>query len=166
MALDTTISGVASTAYADVSYADAYLSFRNFSEDWFSASVTSKEAALAWATRLLDQLKFDGQRSTRQQALRWPRFSVLDRDGFLYESTTLPKVIKDANVEYALYLLREDRTLDTGAIGLNRVQVGPLQVEFADTSATVKATPDSVTALIRHTLLSASGSACVTTVRT
>lgn len=156
MAFDASVAGANSNSYADVAYADAYHASRLFNTEWSAASTPSKEAALIWATRLLDVLPWASFRANRTQALRWPQYEAYDQDGWLVPTTEIPRNVKDATSEFALYLLKEDRTADTGATVIDELKVGPIELKF-DTTAGTKAVPDSVMSLIQHYLQSGGG---------
>ena len=97
-----------------------------FIAEWSNATSLNREAALIWATRLIDeQVQWFGAKATQAQALRWPRYGVLDRDGYQYNSNVVPPFLKSATCEQALALLREDRTADA-LYGFSQIDVGPI----------------------------------------
>lgn len=151
MALDTTIGGAASNSFCSVAEANAYHVLRGHNAEWGDSGVSEKEAALAWATRILDRLNWSGNRAATTQALRWPRYNAYDQDGYVIANTVIPTAVKNATAELALYLRKEDRTADSGAIGVKSLSVGALSLEF-DTGAYTKAIPDSVRDLIAFLL--------------
>lgn len=151
MAIDASVGGAASDSYADVAYSDAYHAARGFNSEYLAATTPVKEAALKWATRLLERLEWCGYKKDIAQALRWPRVYVYDQDGYWYESTIVPVPVKNAACELALYLIKEDRTADSGAIPLNSLSVGSLSMSF-DTGAQTKEIPDGVKSMIAFLL--------------
>ncbi len=96
--------------------------------EWTNATSDNKEAALIWATRLIDeQVNWYGAKAKQDQALRWPRYGVVDRDGYLYNSNVVPPFLKHATCEMALALLKEDRTADA-IYGFTSIDVGSIQI--------------------------------------
>lgn len=156
MALDATVSGASANAYCDRAYADAFHVDRGFNAEWSAATTAVRDAAIIWATRLLERLEWRGGKTTTAQALRWPRGSAATQDYVYYANTIIPGPVKDATAELALYLVKEDRTVDSGAIGLNSLKVGSISLDF-DSGAYTKAIPDGVMSMISF-LLHGSGS--------
>lgn len=130
LTIDATPKSPTANSYATLAEANAYHEARGFNSEWTSASDTQKNAALAWATRLMERLSYKGSVLDLAQALRWPRAFVFDLDWREYDRNVVPQCVKDAQAELALYLLKEDRTEDQGSVGLSEVQVGPLGVKF------------------------------------
>src|SRR5438128_1270421 len=101
MPVDATPGGPASNSFATVAEADAYHVARLHNPEWAAASNGDKEAALEWATRVLDRLPWQGSRAGITQLLRWPRYAVYDLDGFYVSSLTIPAFLRDATAELA-----------------------------------------------------------------
>src|ERR1041384_2880584 len=61
-------------AYANAADGDAYHDGHLYASAWTAATLANKEAALVFATRLIDvEYQFNGNRLKPTQALRWPR---------------------------------------------------------------------------------------------
>lgn len=130
MLLDATPGGPASNSYATVAEADAYHATHLYASAWTAASTSNKEAALIWATRLLDeQVDWAGGQASTTQALRWPRLGVYDYDGNEFPSNAIPAWLQHATAELARMLLGEDRTAER-VIGLSSVRAGEVSVDF------------------------------------
>lgn len=129
MTLVATPADPSANSYVTTVEALAYHTSRLFNVDWTAASTASQEAALEWATRLLDRQDWKGRRKTIPQPLRWPRYTVYDLDGYLLDSETIPQFLKNATCELALLLLRGDRTLEAGTEGFTSIQVGPIKLD-------------------------------------
>lgn len=113
---------------------------------------SAKEKALIWATRLLDNLlEWYGTRKEDDQALRWPRYGVLDRDGDEYDYDTVPADIEKATAELALELLGRNlfATPELLGQGFSEAQVGSLKVKV-DKTQTEQAVPDNILAMVSH----------------
>jgi len=132
-----------SNSYASVAEGNAYHEAHTYATTWTGAATATKEAALVFATRLLDQhVAWYGARCTEDQALRWPRLGVLDLDGYEIDSNVIPPELKNATCELARLLIASDRTADSSGMGLRSVQAGSVAVEW-DKSWLPKEVPDS-----------------------
>lgn len=142
MAVSTLIveDGTAKTnanTYVSLADADQYHEDRLHNADWKSAVADTKNAALLWATRLLDEeIAWDGSRVSKNQALRWPRIGMVDKDGFILDSNTIPALLVDATAELALHIITSDRTVfpeDTSGQKIASLSVGSeVELEFKD----------------------------------
>lgn len=149
LVFDTTVGGLNANSYVTVQEATDYNDARLFST-WDSNSQEDQEAALAWATSILDySFEWSGAKYTIEQALRWPRYGALDRDGQLFDSDEIPAELKDAVSELARLLISGDRTAEGGTEGLKRLKVDVIELEFdkLDRAPTV---PDEVYQMISH----------------
>lgn len=150
LVLDATVGGENSNSYATEAEGDSYHEGRLFVTDWTSATTAIKEAALVWATRVLDySFDWTGSKYTIEQALRWPRYSALDRDGQLFDSDEIPAELKDATAELARLLITGNRTGETGTEGLKKLKVDVIELEF-DKLDRVETIPDEVYQMISH----------------
>lgn len=133
MVLDATVKGPSANSYLTVAEADALLAQRLYVSKWTAAVNATKEAALQWATNLLDQgFNWEGSPTTVEQALRWPRGGTFDSDHYYFEQNTLPDLIKRATAELALELVKRDRVSDPDLLGLGFVEakVGSLNIKI------------------------------------
>lgn len=97
----------ASNSYVSESDADDYHDGRGHT-DWDALTTAVKEAALVRATDYIDKRfgrRFRGSKSTKDQALEWPRFEAMDNDGFLFDD--VPRQLVKACAEYALITSRQ-----------------------------------------------------------
>ena len=146
--LDATVGGQSSNAYLTRAEANAYFESRLYVTAWSGATDANKDIAIAWATRLLDRsIDWRGYITSQQQALRWPRAYAFDADGVMILSNVIPPKVKEATAELAIWLLRADRTAETGREGIKSFSVGKISFEFdkLDTAPTI---PDAVYQLI------------------
>jgi len=150
LTLDATVGGTSSNSYTTAAEGDSYHEARLFSTGWTGASTATKEAALVWASRMLDySFDWTGSKYTIEQALRWPRYSALDRDGQLFDSNEIPAELKDAVSELARLLIAGDRGAESGTEGLKRLKVDVIELEF-DKLDRVNAIPDEIYQMISH----------------
>jgi len=127
--LDATVGGAASTSYIAQADATAYFVDRLDSAGWSNASIRQQQNALMMATMRLEAEDYLGTKASSTQRLQWPRFSVTDRSGWLYSSSEIPVVVKQATCELALALLAEPSLFD--ASGLEQfinVKLGSIDV--------------------------------------
>lgn len=126
-----------SNTYVSLADADQYHEDRLHNADWKNAVPDTKNAALLWATRLLDdEVAWDGSRVSKDQALRWPRIGIVDKDGFILDSNKIPSVLADATSELAFHLIVADRTVfseDTSGQKIASLSVGSeVELKFKD----------------------------------
>jgi len=140
MTLDATVGGTGANSYVTVVRAQALFDQRLYVDTWTAATTAQKEAALVWATTILDQ-SFNwegwlrhpgtGPGNSGGQRLRWPRSAVLMLDGYRwYDYDLIPEPIERATCDLALLLLQRDLTAipELLGTGISDVSVGPLKV--------------------------------------
>lgn len=121
-------------SYVAVATADDYYVIDpNFTATWAAYTNTQKEYYLAWATRIIDQkTKWNGDKYTETQALRWPRKGVKDADGDLIAVTEIPQQLQHAVMELAKWLVSNDPTTGADTDALKRVMVDVVEIEWQD----------------------------------
>jgi hypothetical protein len=157
MALDATIGGSTSNSYCSLTEADAYFADRLNSSEWTSASQGTKEKALITATRRIDEEQFVGYKVSKDQALKWPRYNVLDEDGFFYFATdSIPERVKQAVFVTALELLRADFLAENYMGNFSYFSAGTVQIkQFTQQSA--GRLPSDAVRLLERFMTSANG---------
>ena len=124
---------VDANAYANAADGDAYHDGHLYASAWTAATTGSKEAALVFATRLIDsQFQFGGSKANEAQALQWPREDCVDPDaaGDSVPGEVVPKAVKDATCEMARELLISDRTAAPAGEGLKYQNSGTTQTGY------------------------------------
>lgn len=125
-------------SYISLSDASSYVADHGNSSTWSAAADASKEEALRLGTQYID-LKYGnryiGRKATRDQALCWPRLTVVDADGYSYDSNEIPNCLKQATVEAALRVIEGDDLLgvveNPGTIKREKTALpGPLSEEI------------------------------------
>lgn len=151
--LIATVGHADANAYLTVAAAALYFDTRPTSASWDDASAGARIRALIQATRQIDTLRFRGESVTDAQALKWPRVSVFNEDGYEYPTNAIPQIVQDATCEAAFQMLvaGADTLADTGLEGFKRAKVGPLEVELRARRAA--RLPDYVLTLLRPVLL-------------
>lgn len=153
---------VDANAYASAADGDAYHEGHLYASAWMAAVTANKEAALVFASRLIDsQFQFGGAKANEAQALQWPREDCRDPDGadFL-ASNAVPKGIVNATCEMARELLIADRTAAPPGEGLKYQNVGPNQTGYdkSDTRPVISHVAQAMLAKYGALLKSRSGS--------
>ena len=94
---------------------------------WSALATVDSEACLIWATSIFDaQISWNGTKAKDEQALRWPRTSVTDPDGYAVDDETIPRFLVEATAEYARWLSVKDRTEESPTKGFSRLEAGGL----------------------------------------
>jgi len=94
-----------SNSYVSLEYAGDYFTSHGVST-WSGKTNTEKEVMLIKATDYIDNI-FDwlGKKSTKEQALNFPRTDLYDKDG--YEVDAIPTNLKNAVCEAVLVVLQD-----------------------------------------------------------
>lgn len=130
----STANSYASIAEGDAYYADYYTSSEY--SNWTSASTATKEVALKYCTRWLDNAYrgyWRGRARLRAQALAWPRYDAEDEEGYWVDSESVPEEVKSALFELVLLYLAETDLYPTisGAGPVKREKVeDAVEVEY------------------------------------
>lgn len=142
MGLEVGINSYISTTDADIYFTD-----RLNSEVWTGEN---KSQALIQATMMIDFKKYKGVKTSSSQSLSFPRMGLYD-DGSIVDGATVPKKIRDATCELALYLLQEDYSEPDDLAGFESIKVGSIQVT---TKTASKSLPPFVNSLLKFTIAS------------
>lgn len=158
--LDSTIGTTTANSYISVADADVYFGNSLYATAWANLTdsdtdTDTKCKALISATRLLDsKYEFDGTKTDNDQALSFPRYGIVNRDGYSYDSDMLPKSLQNATAELALTLLTNatGTYADPETAGIARVKAGTIDVVF-DKEDRSNSVPDNIENIIRHLIL-------------
>lgn len=132
--------------YVGLDDANAYFEAHAHATTWAAANDTTRSAALAHATRLIDaQVQWNGYKTDVDQPLQWPRQEVPnpdDPDGYSLDDATIYQWLKDAVCEMAQLLLAGSRESDGQGNGIAEFSLdGVLSVKF-DGSTKTEPVPD------------------------
>lgn len=128
-------------SYVSVDDADTY--HAALGDSAWTGSSTAKEQALRQAAVYLDGKYgplFRGDRTRREQALKWPRTGAVDDDGFEFDSSgaaAIPKKLRDAAAEVALESIKGTALFVTettpAGVKAESIKVGGIEIaeEFA-----------------------------------
>lgn len=148
--IDADPSSLTFNCYTTLDAANVYHGNRLFNATWYNAPNEDKRAALIWATRTLDTLRWRGVRTSGTQNLEFPRKGLTyyesadigsgaentDVDvGFGYftkveiSDSTVPTFLANACAELAFWLMENDSTAPTGLEGMKRIKVDVIEIE-------------------------------------
>ena len=160
--LDATPGAPTANAYCMVAQATACLTMRLDTDAWTEAPVPDQEAALQWATRLLDeQVQWYGIPTYPDQALALPQVGLVDQWGRQLASDMIPVPVQQATALYALGLLEATVDNGTAAAGsgdlvIKSKKIGDTTIEYQSISSSTArapvspyAIPSEVKALLR-----------------
>ncbi len=143
-------------SYLTVAEADAFAGARLQADNWNQAAEYDKDSALIQATARIDELVFTGYKISSGQALKWPRYSAFDEDGYEYPGDVIIPIVQRATFETALWLLNQnaattDALAPTGLEAFTQATVGPISVTV-DKSFRAGSLPDTITRILRQVL--------------
>lgn len=136
MALDSNMNSATFNCYCSLDYANTYVDNRLHTDLWDAASTEDREAALIWASKLLDSsFVWSGARVNTEQNMAFPRYGLYDAEGYYVKSDIIPEQVKDATVEQAMLLLAKDRTgnSEPSSQGLSSLKLGSMSLDFDKT---------------------------------
>jgi hypothetical protein len=119
-------------SYISLEEANSYFENKRLnSSSWTSTSDANKKIALKMATSVLDhEVQWKGEKRYTAGSLRWPRNWVYDDDGALLSNDYVPSTVREATAEMALWLLGQDRFTNRSGIGLKKLRVDVIELEF------------------------------------
>lgn len=143
------VGAVNANSYVTVAAADTYFSDSFGRSLWASSSQENREAAVITASRSLDMyMTWEGYQATTSQSMEWPRNGASDKTGRSYANDIIPGPVKFATFELAYYII-ENGGLSFAQQSIDRVKVGPVDVEFTPQSVDA-GIPSFVENLISH----------------
>jgi len=150
--IDATIGGENSNSYVTHAYASSYWSDSIYSTNWDAYTADEQNKLLIMATRTLDDwYEWVGSKATEQQALRWPRYSATDQDGWWIDSDELPVNLMNATAELAGYLGGFNPNAEPDTKGFKKIKVDVIELEIdAKDRDSATAIPDSVMKMLDH----------------
>lgn len=135
---------VDTNSYISLADANTYFEDRLNSATWDEATDTDKSKALIQATQIIDQKDFLGYKSVRTQSLKFPRTGLVD-DGIDVDGSTIPKRVKDAVCELAIWCLSEDYTEPNDMEAYQSIKIAVIEVQTRQGN---KSMPPMVTRLL------------------
>ena len=157
--LNATPKSTSANSYATLAEAGTYMETVRPTDEvsWLKESEPTRERLLMLATRIIDNhFIFSGHKTDSNQALQWPRNSVLVDGTFstnnlqFFDANTVPQVVKNATSQLAFELVANDVLASADGEGLESVSVGDINVSFdkEDRNST-GAIPNSVYTMLR-----------------
>jgi len=133
--IDATVGGGGANSYASIPAADAYHEAHLEFATWDALDVDQKCRALQQATTALDaRIRWCGFPASSGQALAWPRYGAVGRNGYIIGSGSIPVEVVRATAELARRLavrsLTVDGTLGAPAGEFKTIKAGPVELEY------------------------------------
>jgi len=153
MAIDATEGGANANSYGTTAEATAYFAGRLNATGYTDADGEIQEQALRQATTFLDaRITWIGdiKDQTTPQALAWPRvydFTVDTPEDILVLGEAIPKDLKNAQFEFALYMINNGEPGESNS--LDSIKVGSLNIDFNEFEES-QMIPDSVWSMITY----------------
>lgn len=122
------------TSYVSVEEAATYFTPDPDANDMFeSLTLAQQQYLLGWASRILDQkVDWRGFIATDEQAMRWPRTGVYDRDGRAVPGDVIPGQLKEAVFEMAKYAHSNDPTVQQDVDNLSLLRVDVIEIRWQE----------------------------------
>lgn len=129
LTLIATAGSVNANTYCARADANTFFEGRLYTIIWEDADNIDKDKALVMATALFDQgMDWDGLQAASTQALMFPRQGVLDTEGNVLATDSIPTFLENATAEFAKWLLASDRTVENDLMGFKRMKIGPMDM--------------------------------------
>ena len=154
--VETGTGATDSNSFVSLVYADTYHSDRG-NTAWASFATASRESAIIKGGDYLNNLNFKGTRYSGDQAMVFPRFGLVDRDGYELSESAIPREVKYAQCEASLRegnsagVLQPD--LERGG-AVKRKKVDVIETEWFEGAAS--GTVFSIIKNLLHSLLASS----------
>lgn len=135
MAIDVnaTVGDSTANSYVDLDVAEDYFASRLNATAWTGETDDDRKAAsLVTATSRLDALRYIGKKvDPSTQALKWPRTAAVDEDGQPLPEDAIPRQVRIATLELALFMLVKggtDLLVPTGLESFTRIKSGDTDI--------------------------------------
>lgn len=142
-------------SYASLAFADDYFEGHPFYADaWYDLDSDVKQYYLIAATAQLDtQYLWEGTASTTTQGLLWPRSGVRDLYDNLIPPDGIPRNLRRAVCEQAIYLTKGDRSPESQtSSALDKLKVDVIELDFAASTSSSSAGTQPVGSSVRTLL--------------
>ena len=153
--VDATIGGVSANSYVTKAEFDTYLATRLHNSTAVTGATTDTiNRAIVTAARLLDN-NFAWDEDSwptyyETQRLQCPRIGLYDALGDEIDNDVIPEAWKNANCEFAVYLIDKDPTAELSEEGLESLSVGSISLGFSSIAPKKrKVIPDAVFEMIQ-----------------
>jgi len=70
---------------------------------------------------------FIGTKCSLLQTMEWPRFGVVDKNGYFPPTTSIPTPVKNAQIEMAFQLVTTDWSQGLGSVEAETIKVGSIE---------------------------------------
>lgn len=121
--------------YASIATVDAY--HAALGQSTWTGDDADKETAILRAMRYLENLSWNGVKTSQSNPLSWPRYDAYDRDGVEYASNIVPTAVVNALCEAALIELTDQgalRPTQTTTGQVKRQKVDVIETEYFESN--------------------------------
>lgn len=148
----------ACNSYISIADADSYVIDRvpdaAVQTAWDGLDTEKKALYLVRASAFLDGLvTWIGDRYSRDQRLKWPRFNAWVDGYYLNDTTGFPEAVTFATVEMALFTMQQEGAVaeSNSNARYQEIEVGPLRIDFNNqgTGPADKYFPDIIAILLK-----------------
>jgi hypothetical protein len=132
-------TGVATAnSYVTLEEADTYFETHPYyADNWAGLGTPDKENLLTAASLQLDGLiNWRGFISSDTQGLGWPRTGVIDNEGRVIADNIVPRPVKIATFEMAMFASRGDPFAASASAGVERLKIDVIELQFASSTVT------------------------------
>lgn len=121
-------------SYVGLDEADRYLDIDpRGGPKWAGLEEEERERLLAYATRYIDEnYIFAGRPTTREQELKWPRRGMTDIDGYHVADAVIPRELRHATAQLAVWLDANDPAGQGSETGIKRFRNEEVEMEWQD----------------------------------
>ena len=124
---------VGTNSYGARAEADTYFADSLRSETWAAISDAKKDQGMIEATRIFERQAWAGEKEISTQELAFGRTGLTDKSGVSLTAAETLEVAKEAQFEYALFLITDSTQIDTReATGSNikKLEAGSAKVTY------------------------------------
>lgn len=155
LTVNAEVGSATANSYVTAAECDTYHEGSVYSDTWADASVLDKNKAVVSATRILDErVTWIGTIKTETQALYFPRYGLIYRNGYEVPNDIVPQFVKNATMELARLLLETDITQPNN---VTELKLGSMSVSIGKED--VQSLPDSVVQMVKFWIENSNGHA-------
>jgi len=159
LTIDATVAGTTSNSFQTLDEAEAYFAtvLPALKPNWTAAGDEEKKTALISACSRLERYRYNGERTTRTQRLKFPRCGIWTLDLDALDERTIPRVMKEAQCELAEYMLGQIAPVSSSLDRFEEIKLpGGLSIKPRFQSGSSDDLPARVSELLNDLLLSGS----------
>lgn len=128
--LDATVAGSNANTYATLAEFNTFIGELTSAGTAATATDALKQAALIQSARRLDLETWDGSPVTTTQRLQFPRSGLIDTNGFGVAVETIPRFVREGQMQLAVEMLNADGDAATNREQFESLKVGSLEIKY------------------------------------